>query len=143
MPDPNEVLDVVREWIEKAESDVTIASRVLKMRDKSLADNVGFHIQQCLEKYIKALLIYCNIDFPRTHNIVRLAELLPKGIDLEMSISEQEKISEYAVETRYPGDRESVTIKEVREAMSLVKKARSQIRKLLPKSVKTKRKTDK
>jgi HEPN domain-containing protein len=38
---------------------------------------VGFHAQQSVEKAIKAVLAECGIEFPLTHDLVRLLELLP------------------------------------------------------------------
>lgn len=41
------------------------------------ADVVCFHAEQCVEKYLKALLTLKAIDFPKTHNIAELVALLP------------------------------------------------------------------
>ena len=35
---------------------------------------VGFHCQQAAEKYVKAYLIWKQVDFPKTHNIASFAE---------------------------------------------------------------------
>ena len=32
-------------------------------------DVVGYHAQQAVEKAIKAVLVLCGIDFPRTHDL--------------------------------------------------------------------------
>ena len=45
-------------------------------------DTVSYHCQQCVEKYLKALLIHRNVDFPRTHDLVVLFNLLRKEISL-------------------------------------------------------------
>jgi HEPN domain-containing protein len=37
---------------------------------------LGFHAQQAVEKALKAVLSACGIAYPRTHNLVMLAELL-------------------------------------------------------------------
>jgi HEPN domain-containing protein len=56
MPDPENVRAVVREWVEKAENDIETAALVLRAGSRCPVDTVCFHAQQCVEKYLKALL---------------------------------------------------------------------------------------
>ena len=63
---------VARQWIAKAENDLKNAAHTLRMDRGCPTDTVGFHAQQCVEKYIKAFLVLKGIDFPRTHDIERL-----------------------------------------------------------------------
>jgi hypothetical protein len=56
---------VVREWVAKAENDLKSAAYLLKMRGCPV-DNVCFNAQQCVEKYLKALLITQRLEFPKT-----------------------------------------------------------------------------
>ena len=35
----------------------------------------SFHMQQCVEKYLKALLVYRDQCFPKTHDLVALNDL--------------------------------------------------------------------
>ena len=79
MPAPDRVLAVVREWVVKAENDLTNAAHVLKLAAECPSDTVCFHAQQCVEKYLKALLVLDGIDFPKTHDIERLTALLGAG----------------------------------------------------------------
>ena len=60
--------------------------------------------QQCVEKYLKALLVYENKDFSKTHYISALMHMLPANIRPDLSTEEQELLSDYAVSARYPGD---------------------------------------
>ncbi len=61
-----------REWVEKAEGDFAVAGRE-PAAPAPVFDAVCFHAQQCVEKYLKALLQDRGIDFPRTHDLVALA----------------------------------------------------------------------
>ena len=45
-----------QEWIEKAEGDYRTALRERRVRRRPNHDAVCFHAQQCIEKYLKALL---------------------------------------------------------------------------------------
>jgi len=63
MPDHDRVLQVVREWVIKAENDLKNAAHTLKMGADCPTDTVCFHAQQCVEKYMKAVLVMSGIFF--------------------------------------------------------------------------------
>ena len=69
MPDHSATVEVVREWIAKAENDLKTAVHTLTMGQDCPTDTVGFHAQQCVEKYLKAFLVSEATPFPKTHNI--------------------------------------------------------------------------
>jgi len=75
MNEPHEVHLEVRRWVEKAEHDLRNAEHVLTLREQCPTDTVCFHCQQCAEKYLKALLVFRGIAFPRTHDLVLLLNL--------------------------------------------------------------------
>jgi HEPN domain-containing protein len=76
MPANDKTMAVVKEWVTKAENDLKSASYILKMKDCPV-DNVCFNAQQCVEKYLKALLITQGLKFPKTHDLGELLVLLP------------------------------------------------------------------
>src|SRR4030043_2141050 len=102
MSEAEEILAVAKDWVKKAENDLKNAAFTLEMRDDCPTDTVSFHAQQCVEKYLKAFLVYKAIDFPKTHDIERLVSLLPENIWLRLSITEQRLLTTYAAVTRYP-----------------------------------------
>ena len=71
---------ITTEWIEKAESDYKAAA-VLRNEPERVYDAISFDAQQCVEKYLKAWLSECEIDFPRTHDITELLALLPLRLE--------------------------------------------------------------
>lgn len=93
-----------REWVDKAEADFAAAVLLRRSRKKHSRDIVCFHLQQCVEKYLKARLVEAGISFPRTHDLEKL-------LDLALPIEPQwgvlrpivVAITDYAVEVRYPG----------------------------------------
>lgn len=101
MPDP-EPLAVASEWVAKAESDLRAADTLLKTKDCP-TDVVCFHAQQVVEKYIKALLTTLQVEFPKTHNIRKLIQLVEPRHQIELSEREQESLTDYATTARYPG----------------------------------------
>ena len=141
MPDPEKVCAVVREWVMKAENDLENAVRVVRSGEDCPADTVCFHAQQCVEKYMKALLVWKCIPFPKTHNIRDLLELIPRKMRPAVNVSEQDRLTEYATVTRYPGEYKPVSYSEARKSVKLARRIRAAIRKQLPKQALRRRST--
>lgn len=95
---------LTREWVSKAEGDFATAERELDVRGNPNYDAACFHTQQCVEKYLKALLQERDIPFGRTHNLVALLDLLPGTPELEEFRGDLHALTAYAVEFRYPGE---------------------------------------
>ena len=95
---------LVTQWTAKAEQDFEAALHLLE--SGRFADTIAFLSQQSVEKYLKALLISRAIEFPRTHDIHRLLELVAI-VDAEMaaSLADADLLTPFGVEIRYPGDR--------------------------------------
>lgn len=136
MPKIEKILEVVRGWVTKAENDLKTAALTLKGGKDAPTDTVCFHAQQCIEKYLKALLTLKNIDFPKTHDIEKLLDLLPANIDLPLSIKQQRQLTGYATAARYPGDYEEISTAEAQQALRIARRIRKEIRSLLGESLK-------
>jgi HEPN domain-containing protein len=54
----------VREWVTKAENDLKNAAHTIKLGERCPTDSVCLHAQQCVEKYVKAVLVLEGTDFP-------------------------------------------------------------------------------
>jgi HEPN domain-containing protein len=139
MPGNSRTNAIAREWIIKAENDFKTASHTLKMGIDCPTDTVCFHAQQCVEKYLKAFLVYKGIDSPRTHDIEHLVSLLPESIWLRLSVEEQRRLTSYATVTRYPGDYEPIPLAEAQQSVRLARRVRREIRTLLPKEILSRR----
>lgn len=131
--DPRKI-EVLRQWVRKAENDLLNAVQVVKLGKRSPLDTVCYHAQQCVEKYVKALLIHHDLDVPKTHNIAVLIKLLPPGARPDISLADQDRLTEYATTTRYPGDYEPLALADARAAVKLARRVRSHVRKRLPKA---------
>ncbi|MEX0815619.1 MAG: HEPN domain-containing protein [Dongiaceae bacterium] len=132
MSDREKVVAVVREWTEKAENDLKNAAHTLKMGSDCPTDTVCFHAQQCAEKYVKALLVWRGVDFPKTHDLGALAGLLNRRDRPTLDIGEQRKLTRYAMVARYPGWG-PISIAEARRAVALARRVRRELRRVLPK----------
>jgi len=132
MSEPPEVLRKIRQWVEKAEHDFTTAEYLLTLLEGCPFDTVCFHAQQCAEKYIKGFLTFRSVDFPRTHDLVILLNLADGPATLGVDLVDVQPLNRYPVEARYPGDWESFTVEEAREAVRLARKVREAVRRHLP-----------
>lgn len=114
MPAPNPIIAVVGQWVVKAEHDLTAAARILKVPEECPTDTVCFHAQQCVEKYIKALLVYRGTAFPKTYEIPVLRALLPPKLRPKLAANLQNRLTAYAAALRYPGTGQDVSLAEAR-----------------------------
>ena len=120
----------VREWVEKAEGDLTTAQRELRARKKPNYDASCFHSQQCIEKLMKAVLIQRREVPPKTHDLAYLGELVARACPRWTSPAETLRfLSRAAVIFRYPG--EFAGRKEAAEAFGAARTLRGQLRFLL------------
>ncbi len=134
MPAPQAVLDVVREWVVKAEHDLKTAAHTLTLGDECPTDTVCFHAQQCVEKYIKALLVFRGTAFPQTHNIRTVRALLPPKLRPKLDSKVQDQLTRYATVLRYPGAGPDVPLTEARKAVAIARRVRKEVRKHLPRA---------
>ncbi len=117
------------EWIEKAEGDYRSA-RQLHLGTDPVSHVICFLAQQCTEKYLKACLQEMNIPIIRTHNLSELLDLLlPTISKWRVWKSELSKLSEFAVETRYPAQTPSQS--DVEHAMQTCEMVRQAVREYL------------
>jgi HEPN domain-containing protein len=104
-------------WVEYAEEDLIMAKSALR-RSKPLTTSSCFHSQQCAEKYLKAILVSHNIEFPKTHDLLILNTLcVDRGILTGFTKEDLGRLSGFAVHTRYPGNQP--TREEAQEALAI------------------------
>jgi HEPN domain-containing protein len=68
-----EPLDLARSLAVKADHDLRIAE--IGIDNEAPLDTVAFHLQQCAEKLIKALLNWKQVQYPKTHALGALLDL--------------------------------------------------------------------
>lgn len=134
MPTAKAVITVLREWLAKADNDLTNAAHTLTLGADCPTDTVCFHAQQCVEKYIKALLIFRATAFPKTHDIHVLRALLPPKLRPKLEGKVQDRLTQYATVLRYPGGGPDVPLTEARKAVAIARRVRREVRKNLPRA---------
>ena len=91
------------EWVAYAEEDFITAKEGLE-RSTPLLLTACFHSQQCAEKYLKALLVFKDVYFPKTHDLLTLDMICGEaGIFTGIPKERFAELSKHAVRTRYPG----------------------------------------
>lgn len=88
-------------WLRKAHSDLRSIEILMADANPPL-DSVCFHAQQTVEKALKALLTAVAMPFPKTHDLARLAQLLPSKPDLQLSDRDLAELTYFAIGSRYP-----------------------------------------
>lgn len=106
-----------KDWLRLARSDMAVAR--LSSGPDILLETLCFHTQQTVEKSLKAVLIYYGIEFPKTHNLKILVDLLPETSSRPDEVLEATGLSDYAVTLRYPGVFEPVDTEEYETAVRL------------------------
>ena len=128
MRPPEEIKrEIVRQWLAKAEQDITSAEALLS-QDPPLLYPSCFHAQQAAEKYLKALPTWHQIEFPKTHAIEQLLDLVKDAeSETASSVRGAVALTPYGVDIRYPGDQPEPNRQEAREAVELARKVRDAI----------------
>ncbi|MCE2397156.1 HEPN domain-containing protein [Candidatus Poribacteria bacterium] len=105
------VVDFVQQWLKKADLDLQ-AARLLCAGELDDYFVSGFHAQQAVEKYIKAFLVRHQIEFPKTHDIGRLRQLVARrDATLAERLERADVLTPYGVDMRYPEEFEVVSQK--------------------------------
>jgi HEPN domain-containing protein len=131
MQPPEEVVDaLVAEWVRKADLDFHTVVRLAP--EDAFRDIVAFHAQQAAEKYLKALLTKRQLEFPKTHEIRRLLELLNES-DHEVveALPDAKWLDPFGVEIRYPSDRPETLPGDEKRALQLAERTRAAVSKAL------------
>lgn len=108
-------------WLRRAESNLRLAQGG-KGKGVFLED-LCFEAQQSAEKALKGLLIALSGDYPKVHALGLLLERLERLVPVPESIKEIVELSDYAVQSRYPGDYAPVSEEEYERAVELAIRA--------------------
>ena len=109
--------DIIQDWIIRARSNLQLGKAAL-VTAGVMPEDACFHAQQCTEKALKGLLTKLETPFPRTHALEVLLDLLKTdGVIIPTSVDESFELTQYAIQTRYPGEWEPVTKEEAQRAL--------------------------
>ncbi len=93
---------LVQSWLRKADGDL-VSARTLLEHAPTVTASIGFHLQQAVEKSLKAFLTFSGTQPPRTHDITELLVLVEEyDSHLAAAAAGADALNVYAVLTRYP-----------------------------------------
>jgi len=107
------------EWIKRAKSCLELAQT--KIIRHIYYEDLCFQSQQAAEKALKGLLIHYGVEPEFTHNIEILLRELKRFTDIPENIKEAVQLTNYAVQTRYPGEYDEITKEEYEESIKIAK----------------------
>ena len=108
------------EWLKRARSSLELA----KFSDNETIyyEDLCYQAQQAVEKCLKGLLIFYNVEPERTHNLYILLQKLENFTDIDNDIRDVLKLYNYAVQTRYPGNYGAIDKEEYEESIVIAEK---------------------
>ncbi len=120
MKPPEEVKQaLIGQWVRMAEEDMAAAQALLDAGARFVR-TACFHAQQAAEKFLKAYLVQRQIEFPKTHDIEDLLDLVATtDQDMAQSLRLASALNPYAVQARYPGVDYVLTEKDARDAVAI------------------------
>lgn len=115
-------------WLELAAEDLAVARLALEQAPP-LVRAALFHCQQAAEKALKSVLAGGGEVPPRTHDLTQLLERgLASRPDLETVREAAERLTDYAIEPRYPDVGMEYTAEEAQAALAAAEVIVSRVR---------------
>ncbi len=102
---------VVTEWVRKAQADWRVAQREMTAQDERSFDAVCFHVQQAIEKLLKAVLLDRAVQPEHTHDLVRLSGAVTRAVpSWSADTAALKALTTIGAASRYPGQDADETI---------------------------------
>ena len=125
-----EKTDHIENWLFRAREDISVMKRLSESEIEFYTSTICFHAQQAVEKYLKAYLIFHDVDFPRTHDVDFLLNECRK-IDNVNFRFDLKSLTEFGVSVRYPDDFFIPEIKETKEYIEIASDIRDVVESLI------------
>jgi len=108
----------VRRWLRYALEDLASAEEMAE-RSLGVPRQACWLAQQAAEKAIKGALVFQSIDFPKSHDLDLLRRFVPDDWRLKRYPIDLAELSEWSVESRYPGDWPEATPADAKQGVAL------------------------
>lgn len=91
------------DWLDRAGDDLICAGLLLK--DDNCYNNAAFHCQQCIEKALKAYILFKSSTLVDGHNLTWLCRRAMRyNKNFSIWLDESAHLNKCYIETRYPSD---------------------------------------
>jgi HEPN domain-containing protein len=95
--------DYLKNWLFRANEDIAVINTLFESGPELYASSICFHAQQAAEKFLKAFLVFHNIDFPKTHDLdfllIECKKIDHEGFDIDLG-----SLTDLGISLRYPDD---------------------------------------
>jgi HEPN domain-containing protein len=95
--------DYLKNWLFRANEDVLVIENLFESEPEMFSSSICFHAQQAVEKFLKAFLVYHDIDFPKTHDLdyllIECKKINDQIFDIDLG-----SLTDFGVSIRYPDD---------------------------------------
>ncbi len=110
-----------KEWLERAKSNLALARA--EKPEGVFWEDMCYNAQQAAEKALKAALQYYHITFRYIHDLEELIENFEKnGVAFPSDLKQATILTQYAIETRYPGHFDEITEDDYRQALEIAER---------------------
>ena len=93
---------ISKKWLNLALTDLKNCEKILD--DSFLTNIVAFHSQQAIEKIFKAVIEEYELGFIKTHDLIRLNDVIKDYVEFQIDINILKQINETYISARYPGE---------------------------------------
>jgi HEPN domain-containing protein len=95
--------EYISKWLYRANEDIAVINNLYQTDPVYYSSTICFHAEQAVEKFLKAFLVYNNVDFPRTHDVdfflMECKKIDSPDFDLDL-----DSLADFGVDIRYPDD---------------------------------------
>ncbi len=115
----NDEKQYLQQWLYRANEDINVMLTLSRENIDSYTSTICFHCQQAVEKFLKAILVFHKIDFPKTHDVDFLLNKCSQIENLDFNNINLKDLTDFGVDIRYPDDFYIPDILETQEYMSI------------------------
>ena len=120
-------IETVKAWVEKGDHDLGTA-QITYLHIPKYRDTIAFHCQQAGEKYLKSYLIFLEIPFKRTHDLIFILGLISQKNNVtKETYDKAAELKNFAVEIRYPDTIIDLSEQDIQKAILLAKEFREYV----------------
>ena len=121
----------LEQWLFRANEDIAVIKTLSSEQIKVYTSTICFHCQQAVEKFLKAVLVYHKIDFPKTHDVDFLLNKCSTIENVNFENIDIKDLSDFGVDIRYPDYFYIPEVSETEEYIEIALKIKSIAEKIL------------